>query len=182
MSRKYKFHDSRLPYFVSFATVNWIDVFTRREYFNIVIDSLSRCINHKGLIVNAWCIMTNHVHLIIRSETNLLENIMRDMKKFTSKKLVECIKENPRESRKEWLLWMIKKAGAANRNNKIYQVWQQHNHPIELSSNQMIDQRLDYLHMNPVKAGFVEKPEDWLYSSAKNYAGLSGILKLEGAE
>jgi REP element-mobilizing transposase RayT len=123
--------------------------------------------------------MTNHVHLIIRSETNLLQNIMRDMKKFTSKKLIESIENNSQESRKDWLIWMFKRAGGANNNNKNYQLWQQHNQPIELFTNKMIDQRLEYLHMNPVKAGLVAEPEDWLYSSAKNYAGSEGILELE---
>ncbi|MDR9364950.1 MAG: transposase [Balneolaceae bacterium] len=179
MSRKYKFHDSRSPHFVSFAVVNWIDLFTRREYFDIMMESLSYCIEHKGLIMNAWCIMTNHVHLIIRSETDQLQNIMRDMKKFTSKKLIKDLEDNRQESRKDWILWMFKRAGIKNSNNKLWQVWQQHNHPIELSTNEMIEKRLEYLHLNPVKAGFVKKPEDWFYSSARQYAGFSGILELE---
>lgn len=179
MSRKYKFHDHQVPHFVSFATVGWVDLFTRREYFRIIVNSLDHCINHKGLILNAWCIMTNHVHLIIRSETNKLQDIMRDMKKFTSKKLVKAVTEHAQESRKERLLQTFKRAGQANSNNTYHQVWQQHNHPIELSTNMMIDQRLDYLHMNPVKAGFVEQPRDWLFSSARNYAGAQGFLNLE---
>lgn len=123
--------------------------------------------------------MTNHLHLIIRSEENQLQDIIRDMKKFTSKKLIQSIWENPQESRKNWLLWLFKREGEKNSNNSSYQVWQQHNHPIELSTNEMLDQRLEYLHMNPVKAGFVDKPEDWINSSARNYAGLQGKLNLE---
>lgn len=182
MSRKYKFHDSRTPHFVSFAIVHWLDLFTRKEYCNVVIESLSYCIQHKGLIVNAWCIMPNHIHLIIRSETNQLQDIMRDLKKFTAKKLVIEIQENLTESRKDWILWMFKRAGEKNSNNKTWQVWQQHNQPIELSTNKMIDQRLEYLHMNPVKAGFVDKPEDWVYSSAKQYSGLPGKFEIEFIE
>jgi REP element-mobilizing transposase RayT len=178
MSRNYKFYDSTKPHFVSYATVHWIRLFVRRIYFEVVTNSLDYCINNKGLIVNAWCIMPNHVHLIIRSETNLLQDIMRDMKKFTSKKLVDTIQEPAKESRKEWILSMFRQAGEANSNNEHNQVWQQHNHPIELSTNEMIDQRLDYLHKNPVKAGFVDEPEDWLYSSAKQYAGQPGMLVL----
>ncbi len=179
MSRKYKFYDSSRPYFVSFAVIHWIDIFIRRIYFDVMVDSFDYCINQKGLILNAWCIMPSHVHLIIRSETNQLEDIMRDMKKFTSKKLVETIHERLQESRREWMLRMFRQAGEANSNNTEYQVWQQHNQPIELSTNEMIDQRLDYLHANPMKAGFVTKPEHWLYSSAKNYAGLQKMLDLE---
>jgi REP element-mobilizing transposase RayT len=123
--------------------------------------------------------MTNHVHLIIRSETDELSNILRDMKKFTSKKLIKEIRNHDQESRKERMLAIFKQAGRSNSNNTYFQVWQQHNHPIELSTNMMAEQRLNYLHMNPVKAGFVSKPQDWLFSSAKNYAGVGGILDLE---
>ncbi|MDZ7720426.1 MAG: transposase [Balneolaceae bacterium] len=179
MSRKYKFYDSKKPHFVSFAIVNWIDLFTRKDYVDIVTESMSYCIQEKGLILNAWCIMTNHVHLMIRSEQNLLSDIMRDLKKFTSYKLYSTIQEHPQESRKEWLLWMFEQSGQANENNKNIQVWQQHNQPIELDTNEKIDQRLEYLHMNPVKAGYVIKPEDWVHSSARQYAGLEDRFDLE---
>lgn len=97
--------------------------------------------------------MTNHVHLIARSDKQKLGNILRDMKKITSKELVTAIKNNRQESRKKWLLWMMKQAGEVNKYNKNYQVWQQNNHPVVLETNEMTDQRLQYLHMNPVKAG-----------------------------
>jgi len=182
MSRKYKFYDSKQPYFVSYSTVNWISFFTRNTYFEIIVKSLKYCSREKGLIVNAWCIMPNHVHLIIRSETDLLEDIMRDMKKFTAKKLIQCIQEYPQESRQKWMLWMFKRAGRNNANNANYQLWQQHNQPIELNTNEKINQRVHYLHMNPVKAGFVTQPEDWQYSSARQYAGRQGFLDLEMVE
>src|SRR5699024_10256464 len=129
--------DSTKPHFVSYATVGWVDLFTRRIYFDILTESLTYCINNKGLILGAWCIMTNHVHLIIRSETNLLQNIMRDMIKYTSKELVASIEGNAQESRKEWWLHIFRQAGEANSNNKTNQVWQQHNQPVELSTNKM---------------------------------------------
>ena len=182
MSRKYKFYDSRKPHFVSFAIVNWIDLFTRKDYVDIVTESLSHCIQKKGLIMNAWCIMTNHVHLMIRSEQNSLSNIMRDLKKFTSYQLYSAIQEHPQESRKEWLLWMFERAGKVNENNKNVQVWQQHNQPVELDTNEKIDLRLEYLHMNPVEAGYVIKPENWMHSSARQYAGLEDRFELELVE
>ena len=92
MSRKYKIFDSRNPYFISFAVVNWMDLFTRKEYTEVITNSLSYCISNKGLILNAWCIMTNHIHLIIRSESNNLSDIIRDLKKFTSYKLYTKVK------------------------------------------------------------------------------------------
>ena len=75
-----------------------------------------------------------------------------------------------KESRREWLLWMMKRAGMKNERNKDFQFWQQHNHPIELSTNEMVDQRLDYVHNNPVEAGLVEEAHFWLHSSAREYS------------
>ena len=182
VSRKYKIHDSGMPHFVSFAIVNWIDLFTRKEFADIITDSLSYCIQKKGLIMNAWCIMPNHVHLIIRSERNSLSDILRDLKKFTSYRLYGAIQEHPQESRKEWMLWMFERSGSLNPNNKNFQIWQQHNQPIELDTKDKVDQRLEYLHMNPVKAGFVAGPEDWMHSSARQYAGLEKRFDLELVE
>jgi REP element-mobilizing transposase RayT len=103
MSRKYKFTDQSQQYFVSFAVVYWIDLFIREEYKKILLDSWDYCIKNKGMELYAWCIMSSHVHLIIGTKAEKLENIMRDMKKHTSAKLKECIKVHPQESRREWL-------------------------------------------------------------------------------
>ena len=159
--------------------MNWMDLFTRKEYTEVITNSLSYCISNKGLILNAWCIMTNHLHLIIRSESNNLSDIIRDLKKFTSYKLYTKVKENNRESRKTWLKWMFERAGKQNGSNKNFQVWQQDNHPVELNTHEKMEQRLNYLHMNPVNAGYVIKPEDWLNSSARHYARLEQRFELE---
>ncbi len=178
MSRKYKFRDQEKLYFVSFATVNWIDLFTRLEYCEIVLNSLRYCQKEKGLEVYAWCIMPSHVHLIIGTTSNPMQDILRDLKSFTSRKLREEIQAHPTESRREWMLWMFERAGKKNGNNSNWQLWQQHNQPIELSDANMMNQRLDYLHMNPVVAGFVKEPENWNYSSAIDYSGGKGLLNI----
>ena len=99
MSRKYKFHNPDGVYFVSFAVQEWVDVFTRNEYKNILVENIEYCIKHKGLELFAWCIMTNHVHLIIRAqESTSLSIILRDYKKFTSKAIIKAIADNPREA------------------------------------------------------------------------------------
>jgi putative transposase len=178
MSEKYKIRDSQQLYFVSFATVNWIDVFTRRVYNDIFVESLRYCQQHKGLEVYAWCLMTNHAHLIISSETANLSAILRDLKRHTSKAILKAIEENGQESRREWMLWIFARAGQRNPHNEQYQFWQQDSHPIELHSNELRQQRLNYLHRNPVVAGFVDAPEDFLYSSARDYAGQPGMLNV----
>lgn len=124
MSRKYKFLDQTKLYFISFATVHWIDIFTREPYKIILLDSLKFCQQNKGLEIFAWCIMTNHVHLIIGTKGMNMEDILRDFKSFTSRELKEAIKSNNQESRKEWMVWMMERAGRLNNQNHNWQLWQ----------------------------------------------------------
>ena len=111
MSTKYKFKNQDQLHFITFAVVKWIDLFTRNEYKEILLDSWRYCQKHKGLEIFGWCIMTNHVHMIIGSHGDKLEDIMRDMKKHTSIALKAAIKDHPAESRREWLLELMEKAG-----------------------------------------------------------------------
>jgi len=179
MSNKYKFRNPDGCYFVTFAAVAWVDVFTRNVYKDILVESWRFCQAQKGLLIHAYVIMTNHVHLIISKNGNeLLEDIMRDMKKFTSVKIIEAIKKES-ESRREWMLQVFGSAGRRNSNNTNYQFWQQDNHPIECDTVEILEQKLEYIHENPVRAGFVEKAEDWIYSSASEYyCNRKGIIEL----
>ena len=176
MSRKYKFYNKEGLYFVSFATVYWIDVFTRDEYFHAMANSLDHCRTNMGMELYTWCVMPSHVHLIFRAKDNDPGNLLKSLKVYTSKAIQKLIEENPQESRKEWMLWMMKKAGTTNSNVKSRQFWQQNNKPIELWSPHIIDQKVDYIHFNPVEAGFVNEPEHWKYSSAIDYSGGKGLL------
>lgn len=169
MSRKYKFREANGAYFISFATVYWIDVFTRVDYFDIMIESFDYCRKQKGMELYGYCIMPSHVHLIFRSSLGDPSGLIRDLKGFTSKKMLKAIEENQQESRKEWLLWMFEKAGKKNSNVQFRQFWQQNNQPIEIWSLKVFEQKLNYIHNNPVEAGFVTNPIDWKYSSARNY-------------
>ncbi len=179
MSRRYRIQDQSEVYFVTFTTVQWIDVFTRDTYRQIVTDSIRYCQYNKGLELYAWVIMTNHVHLITGTNgAHPLQDIIRDLKSFTSRHIRLAIEESGQESRKEWLLWMFGKAGTYNSNNKDWQLWQQHNHPVALNTREKIIQRLHYLHDNPVRSGFVAEATHWRWSSAYDYAGGKGVLEL----
>ena len=169
MSRKYKFGDKTGAYFISFATVYWIDVFTREEYFGSIVESLDYCRKNKGMEIYGYCIMPSHVHLIFRSENGDPSGLIRDFKGFTSRKMLKVIEENPQESRKEWMLWMFERAGKKNSNVKFRQFWQQNNKPIEIWSFKVFEQKLNYIHNNPRETDFVTNPVDWKYSSARNY-------------
>ena len=173
MSRKYKIHDQEDLHFLSYSTVNWVDALTRASYKDIIVDSLRYCQDHKGLELYAWCIMSNHVHLIAKAAAgHKLQDIMRDHKKHTSKLIVDAIRNNGQESRSEWLLeHFINDDGST-------QFWQRDLHPIWLRTPSVIDQKLNYLHMNPVSDGIVAEAEHYLYSSAQCYAGLPSMLNL----
>ncbi len=166
-------------YFLTLTVVNWIDVFTRQNHRDAIIESLKYCQKEKGLIVFAYCIMTNHIHIIVNANApNLLKDTIRDFKKFTSKKIIEQIQIEP-ESRREWLLKLFEAEAEPSKKHKNYKFWQEGNHAIELFSEKFVWDKINYTHNNPVEAGFVKKAEEWLYSSATNYQDLESIMDVE---
>ncbi|MGZ5282875.1 MAG: REP-associated tyrosine transposase [Bacteroidia bacterium] len=171
MSEKYKTYEGGL-FFVTLTVVGWIDVFTRSEYCDEIIKNLNFCIEKKGLHVYAFVIMSNHLHLIASVDQGLLSAVLRDFKSFTAKSIINMINENPQESRKEWLLYMFEYFAKGNKHNSQYQFWQHNNHPIDLVSNKFIDQRVNYIHENPVKANLVNETQNYIYSSANPFTTL----------
>ena len=149
--------------------MGWVDVFTRKEYRDIIIESLQHCQENKGMVIYGWCIMTNHLHLIIYAKEDNVSNILGDYKKFTSKKLINSILAHPGESRRERMIKIFKEAGEKNSRNSNYQFWQQDNQPKIIYAPQFAAQKLEYIHNNPVEAGIVEKVDEYIYSSARDY-------------
>ncbi|MEP7196680.1 MAG: transposase [Saprospiraceae bacterium] len=167
-------------HFITLTVVGWIDVFERQEYKELLIESLKHCQKEKGLVVCAFVIMSNHIHLIVYTKVGFsLSDIIRDFKKYTAKSLIELILNNEKESRKDWLLHLFKFFSKFNKNNRTYQFWQQDNYPIELESPTWINQKLAYIHLNPVRSGLVYNAEDYLFSSAGTYVGREGKLQIE---
>jgi len=164
----YRIKNEEGLYYLTFATVEWIDVFTRKRYKDIVVESLRYCQKEKGLDLYSWVLMSNHIHLIVKAKEGYqLSAIIRDFKKYTAQQIIKSIKEEP-ESRREWLLSEMLKAGKANSKEQTYQLWRNDNHPIELYNNEVITQKINYIHNNPVEEGIVVKAEDYLYSSAND--------------
>ena len=130
----YKIRNQAETHFVTFAVIEWVDVFTRKEYRDILIDSIKYCQAEKDLLMHCWCIMSNHVHLISSAKNNDLSDILRDFKKFTSKKIIDAIQNNLHKSRREWMLKIFRQAGEDNSRNNEYQFWRQDNRPEELYS------------------------------------------------
>jgi len=178
MTTGYQIKDQIGLYYLTFQVVDWIDIFTRQVYRDIVTDSFMYALENKGFQLFAYVIMSNHVHLIANSCAGKLSTTVGDIKKFTSKKIIETIQTIP-ESRREWLLNQFQFNAKQHSRNKNYQVWTHENHAISLYSPEFIAEKLAYLHQNPVRASIVVNPEDYLYSSARNYAGLDSILEIE---
>ena len=179
MGTKYKIHNQQGLYFLTFKVVGWIGVLTRKRYRDILINSLKYCQKNKGLRLYAYVIMSNHVHLVAAANEGYeLSNILRDFKKFTAQQILKSIKEES-ENRREWMLYLFEYFGKRNTNNRKYQFWGQDNHPIELWSEPVSGQKINYIHNNPVRAGLVAEPEHYLYSSASNYISGTGLIDVE---
>ena len=179
MSDKYKFHNPDGVYFVTTTVTEWVNLFTKPEYCEIILNSLKYCQKEKGLVIHAWCVMSNHLHLIISKNGEVsLGDIMRDFKRFTSIELIKTTIDI-NDSRKEWMLEIFKNAANKIKRVENYKVWQDGNHPIELDTNNITDQKLDYIHQNPVKEGYVWEAEAYVYSSAIDYADGKGLLKID---
>ncbi|MBX3165544.1 MAG: transposase [Bacteroidetes bacterium] len=166
-------------YFLTLTVVGWVDVFSRQNHRNAFINSLKYCQQNKGLIVFAYVIMTNHIHLMVNThEPFLLKDVIRDLKKYTSKQIIEQIIHQP-ESRKEWMLQLLELETKDKQGNKNHKFWQEGNHAIELYNEKFVWDKINYIHNNPVEAGFVRKPYEWIYSSASNYYSMESIIEVE---
>ena len=175
MSTGYQIVNQESVYYVTLQIVNWIDLFTRKVYRDIVIDSLLYCQQNKGLEISAFVIMSNHLHLLLRSKTEKLSDTIHDFKSFTAKQIILEI-NTEQESRRKWMLNLFEYAAKQHKRNEKYQIWTHENHAEEIYSNEFIVQKMNYIHNNPVRACIVEKPEDYLYSSARAYAGLDCMI------
>ena len=165
-------------YFLTLTVVGWIDIFSRRRYREILIESLRFCQNSKGLGIYAYVIMTNHIHLIaeVKVEPGILE-VLTAFKKFTGRTISKSIQEEV-ESRREWMLPLLEKYGIKKGKPNHIQIWRPYHQPRLLTSPKFIRQKVAYIHNNPVKAGWVKKPEDYLYSSARSFMGKEGLLDI----
>ena len=161
MRSSYKIVDPDGMYFVSSTIVEWIPIFTRERYYQIITNSLNFCKSEKDLKIHYYVIMDNHFHLIVKHPK--LSDVMRSLKGFTADKILEELHQDQYKWKLDLLKYYRRRYKSTN-----YQVWQEGFHPQLISSDKMLAQKVEYLHFNPVKRGFVNNPEDWKYSSANN--------------
>ncbi len=178
MTTGYKIDNTERAYFLTFTVVDWVDVFTRKIYRDIVLDSFKYCRNFKALKVWAYVIMSNHVHCILSAQKGNLSAIIRDFKRHTASTILETI-QTPTESRRDWMMKRFEFAAMSNVRNSPHQFWLHDNHAEELNTLHFTAQKLNYIHLNPVRAGLVEKAEDWLYSSARDYMLMDSLMEID---
>ena len=179
MDKPYYIYDQNAIYFLTLTVVDWMDVFTRKEYKLEVADSLNYCIKNKGLELYAWCLMSNHLHLLGRAkEPYKISEFLRDFKKFVAKKILASLESESIESRKKWVLERMKQRGSQLKKVEKYKFWENGSHPIFIESTKFFEQKLHYIHLNPIRAMIVEQPEDYLFSSARDYAGRKGLVEV----
>jgi REP element-mobilizing transposase RayT len=178
MKEGYVIRDRTKAHFITATVVDWVDVFSRKNYRDTVIECLNFCVQNKGMIVYGYVIMSNHIHLVVQSSEGKLSDLLRDFKKFTANTILTKIQTEP-ESRRIWMLERFKLATESHSRNKNYQLWQYGNHAEEIYTAKFMWSKLDYIHMNPVRAGIVERASDYMYSSASNYVHDNGLVQIE---
>lgn len=170
---RYKVLDEHHTYFATCAVVNWLPLFSKPELAQIVVESLQFLHEADRLILHAYVIMENHLHLVGSSYD--FSGEMRKFKSFTARHLVDYLQQSG-------LTFFLKQLGLFKRRHKAdqdFQVWQEGFHPEAILGEQMMRQKIEYIHHNPVRRGYVECPEHWRYSSASQYGGLGSLLRVD---
>ncbi len=168
---RYAITQPEQPHFITITVLHWIPVFTRPDTVEIVLDSLSYLMK-EGLLVYAYVILENHMHLVVQSQQ--LDKDIARFKSFTAKRLIHYLGENNIKQVLEQLAFYKK----AHKHDRAYQFWQEGVHPELIQNEAMMRQKVEYIHQNPVKRGYVDEAEHWRYSSARDYAGLAGLLEV----
>jgi putative transposase len=169
---RYKIFDDSRPYFMTCAVVRWIPLFELPPLARIVLDSLTFMQERDRLTLYAYVIMKTHLHIIASADHLSAE--IRDFKSYSARRIIDTLEENHGAS----ILESLKHSKLRHKKDRTYQVWQEGSHPQEITSEAMMRQKIEYIHYNPVKGGYVVEPADWRYSSARNYEGLPGLIRV----
>jgi REP element-mobilizing transposase RayT len=167
-------------FFVTFNTVDWVDVFIRPVYKQIIVHSLNHFIAHKGLTVYAWCLMTNHLHLLVQAKENeVIAELEKEFKSFTTRKILEAIDTEP-DARKKWMMERFENLGNILGFLRKFHVWQTCTNPVFINCDKKdtLLEYIDFIHGNPVRDRIVDTSTDYLYSSARDYSGMTGLVNI----
>jgi len=168
---RYKITNPELPHFITLTVLHWIPIFTRPETVGILLDAL-KFLSKDGLKVYAYVVLENHCHLVVQSKA--VDRDIARYKSYTAKKIIQYLSEHNVSQILEQLAFYKK----AHKNDRAYQFWQEGVHAELIQNEKMMKQKVDYIHHNPVKRGYVDNAEHWRYSSARDYLGQQGLLEV----
>ena len=170
---RYKIHEPTAPHFVTCTILHWLPIFTRQESVQIVLDCLNFLKEKDDLKLHAYVVLENHLHMVVQSSD--LQKSMTSFKQHTAKQILEMLKRENVTTILEQLAFYKK----AHHREKSYQVWEEGFQPKLIQSDVMMKSKIDYIHHNPVKRGYVDEAKHWRYSSAKDYEGLDGLIGVD---
>ena len=170
---RYRIYEDYYPYFLTCTVVGWLPVFTRPDTVQILYDSWRFLHDHGRITLYGYVIVENHLHLIASAPD--LSKEIGDFKSFTARRLLDHLEANGART----LLNLLRFMKARHKTDRSYQLWQEGSHPQQIQNDEMMRQKLEYIHLNPVKRGYVEEPIYWRHSSARNYAGLPGLFPVQ---
>jgi REP element-mobilizing transposase RayT len=169
---RYKIYNKQGVHFLTSTIINWIPIFTRPTTVNIILDSFRYLQQHHQLKLYGYVILENHMHWVAQSE-DLPKDIKR-FKSYTAKMIIQHLQEQ----RQKRLLKQLAFYKKQHKKDCQHQFWEEGSHPVEIQGTEMMQQRLDYIHLNPVKRGYVDNASQWRYSSARNYEGEKGLIEI----
>ncbi len=169
---RYRIFDDGHPYFLTCTIVGWLPVFTRPASVQIIYDSWQFLQQQGRMSLFGYVILENHLHFIAKAKD--LAKEVGDFKSFTARKIVDLLKASNASTILAQLQWQK----ARHKKDRDYQVWQEGSQPKKIENEEMMVQKLEYMHNNPVKRGYVDDPSHWRYSSDRNYAGLANLIEV----
>jgi REP element-mobilizing transposase RayT len=169
---RYRIGETEYPYFLTCTVVGWLPVFTRQESVAILFDSWRFLQENGRLTLYGYVVLENHLHFIAQGE-EIAEQV-GDFKSFTARRIIDLLEKH----RAGVILKQLKSEKARHKTDRMYQLWQEGSHPQLIPNEEVMRQKLEYMHNNPVKRGYVDDPTHWRYSSARNYVGKPGLIEI----
>lgn len=167
---RYKIYDPDLPHFLTATVVHWLPLFSQPAHADLVLQSLCFLHKHGEWTLYAYVLMEHHLHWI--ASANDLPDVIRRFKSYTARRIIDDLKQRDAQ----WMLRQLARHKASHKADQQYQVWQEGDQPKQIQGETMLRQKIDYIHQNPVKRGYVDAPTDWRYSSPRDYAGEAGLI------
>jgi REP element-mobilizing transposase RayT len=161
------------PHFLTCTVVEWLPIFTRSDAVQSIFDSWTHQRLHDGLQLFGYVVLENHLHFVAQAPR--LDKCLSSFKSYTAARIIELLEER----KAVWLLARLRFAKLAHKCDRQYQFWQEGSHAEMIFSECVMREKLDYIHQNPVKRGYVDFPEHRRYSSARNYVGQSGLIEID---